>query len=193
MFALVMYRNTLQTNLRRFSACITNKSNGRMRNPCCNLQVKPISVISNNNFTHCRSYSNESETQSKPRLQELMDFPVLAWPNWFNIIYNVILINFVIKRELDENFNMPEFIEGSRQALRVVSRQLASGDLENLSGLVTDDTIEILRESTKNFSLEQKSQMVVDPDDITYNYMYEINVIRKNEEGNDDLPCGTWL
>lgn len=111
-----------------------------------------------------------------------MDFPVLAWPNWFNIIYNVILINFVIKRELDENFNMPEFIEGSRQALRVVSRQLASGDLENLSGLVTDDTIEILRESTKNFSLEQKSQMVVDPDDITYNYMYEINVIRKNEE-----------
>ena len=61
----------------------------------------------------CRNYLNES--QSQVQLPALSSEPPVMWPSFFKTLNNFIQCNFVIRPLLDKEFNMPEFLEGSKQ------------------------------------------------------------------------------
>lgn len=64
---------------------------------------------------HRRNYS--TSTPSQDFLPPLSDSPKITWPSFFKSCGNFIRCNFVIKPYMDNDFNMPEFVEGSRQVI----------------------------------------------------------------------------
>lgn len=63
------------------------------------------------NVIQCRNY-NEAQNLELP---SLTDEPKLVWPSFFNSIRNFVQCNFVIKSYMEPDFNLPEFLEGSKQ------------------------------------------------------------------------------
>lgn len=69
-------------------------------------------------ITYRRWYSGEKESpQSK--MPPLMNFPEIMWPSVFKSIRNFILSTFIIKPYFDQDFNLPDFVKGSKRALEV--------------------------------------------------------------------------
>lgn len=54
-------------------------------------------------------------THKQPKLPKIMDFPQVIWPSVFKTIRNWILSNFIIMRYFDNEFNLPDFVTGSKQ------------------------------------------------------------------------------
>lgn len=48
-----------------------------------------------------------------------MEFPQVVWPSIIKSIRNVILTTFIIKPYLDREFNVPDFVKGSKKAVEV--------------------------------------------------------------------------
>lgn len=53
------------------------------------------------------------------KLPPLMNFPEIMWPSVIKSIRNFILSTFIIKPYFDKDFNLPDFVRGSKQALEV--------------------------------------------------------------------------
>lgn len=53
------------------------------------------------------------------RLPPLMKFPEIVWPSLWKSLRNFILTNFIIKPYFDREFNLPEFISGTKKAVEV--------------------------------------------------------------------------
>lgn len=54
-------------------------------------------------------------TNKQPELPKLMDVPLVVWPSIFKTIRNWILSNFIIMRYFDPEFNLDDFVIGSKQ------------------------------------------------------------------------------
>lgn len=69
-----------------------------------------------------RKYStngaNEDHRQNN-KLPTLMEFPKIIWPSLLKTIKNWILVNFIVRPYFDQEFNMPNFVFGAKQALQV--------------------------------------------------------------------------
>lgn len=61
----------------------------------------------------------EPSLASRKSLPKLMAFPQIVWPSVFKTIKNWIMINFIIRPYFDNEFNVNDFIAGTKHALQV--------------------------------------------------------------------------
>lgn len=89
-------------------------SNDRYKNDKNTLFKNKITV---NNISK-RGYCN---TEGPPvrRLPPLMKFPEIVWPSLFKSLRNFILTHFIIKPYFDREFNLPDFVSGTKKAVEV--------------------------------------------------------------------------
>lgn len=97
---------------------------------------KQGSIIGDNHNSKCLSSNSKQSSiksisaaclrlfcsQSGPpsnKLPPLMEFPQVVWPSIIKSIRNVILTTFIIKPYLDREFNVPDFVKGSKKAVEV--------------------------------------------------------------------------
>ncbi|XP_075215606.1 m-AAA protease-interacting protein 1, mitochondrial-like [Lycorma delicatula] len=132
--------------------------------------------------TPCHYYCTQNK---QPMLPKLMEFPEIFWPSIIKSVRNWILSNFIIMRYLDKDFNLQDFITGSKKAVVVVSEFLSRGEINNLEGLVSPEVIMEVKKSLSTFTMAQRQQLAVKEDDIYFSFPYEIGVIfpDDNEEG----------
>lgn len=71
----------------------------------------PKGGFGSSGFVVKRSYC----TNKQPELPKLMDVPLVVWPSFFKTIRNWILSNFIIMRYFDPEFNLDDFVIGSKQ------------------------------------------------------------------------------
>uniref|UniRef100_A0A1B6LUF9 Uncharacterized protein n=1 Tax=Graphocephala atropunctata TaxID=36148 RepID=A0A1B6LUF9_9HEMI len=128
-----------------------------------------------------RSYSSNKEQD----LPKIMNLPQIVWPSVFKTVRNWILSNFIIMRYFDNEFNLPDFVVGSKQAVELVSGTISRGDVDNLSGLVTSDVVTLVRDTLTTFSLKQRQEFSIRSDDIYFCFPYEVGVMFPNEDKND--------
>ena len=109
------YKNILSQNfLRQFKINVNPKINRIILN-YSSYHTKTTKLLQTvPNILNCRNYCENSESKSKIRLPALSDDKLLAWPNFFKTLKNFIQVNLIIKRHLDKEFEMKEFIDGSK-------------------------------------------------------------------------------
>lgn len=67
-----------------------------------------------------RWFSEEKSGPPSNKLPQLMpDFPKIVWPSLLKSLRNFILATFIIKPYLDREFNLPDFVAGSKKAVEV--------------------------------------------------------------------------
>lgn len=55
----------------------------------------------------------------------LMNFPLVVWPSFILSCKNWIYTNFIIKPHFDNDFNIYDFVESSKQAVQVITISIA--------------------------------------------------------------------
>jgi hypothetical protein len=124
----------------------------------------------------CRYFSSDGGPPSN-KLPPLMDFPKITWPSLMKSIRNFILATFIIKPYFDRDFNLPDFVAGSKKAVEVVSKLIAEGDVKSLDGLVTKDVQPSLQRATSLMSLSQREQIAVNVEDIYFSFPYQVGIM----------------
>lgn len=77
-------------------------------------------------FPQGRWFSEEKSGPPSNKLPQLMsNFPKIVWPSLFKSIRNFILATFIIKPYLDREFNLPDFVAGSKKAVEVGSNSIS--------------------------------------------------------------------
>ncbi|KAJ8925992.1 hypothetical protein NQ315_009847 [Exocentrus adspersus] len=128
----------------------------------------------------------EKSSSPSNKLPQLMpDMPKIMWPSVFKSIRNFILATFIIKPYFDREFNLADFVAGSKKAVEVVSHKLAEGDLKSLEGLVTNDIIPTIQRTVSLMSLSQREQLSIEKGDIYFSFPYQVGVIFNEEEGKE--------
>lgn len=87
-----------------------------------NSNTKRYYSIDNKKPESSRSSSNDdnkTEHSRKRSLPQLMEFPEIVWPSIIKSIKNWILITFIIRPYFDREFNLPDFVTGTKHALQV--------------------------------------------------------------------------
>ncbi|XP_031640730.1 uncharacterized protein LOC116352348 [Contarinia nasturtii] len=133
----------------------------------------------------CSFYSTDNERQSenenvKRALPKLSDEPIIATPglfSFFSVTFNAIKV----RNQLDGEFSLDDFIDGSKRAVAVISDKMASADFDGLRGLVTDKVIDDLQNPIVAMTEEQRSHLRVLEDDIVAQFVSSID-IREDED-----------
>uniref|UniRef100_A0A1Q3FFT0 Putative juvenile hormone esterase-binding protein n=1 Tax=Culex tarsalis TaxID=7177 RepID=A0A1Q3FFT0_CULTA len=133
-----------------------------------------------------RTYSTGNDQDVSPRRQRslprLMDFPELVWPSVMKSVKNWIMVHFIIRPYFDREFSLPDFVQGAKQALQVVSASLAGGELKNLDGLVERQTLNNLKTAIGKMSVAQRYDLLVAKDDIYFSFPYQVGVMFDEED-----------
>lgn len=139
----------LRTNSFRHLSVLTKKSE------FCSTCSPSGSKFSQHNTLQQRSFSNKVENDSSNKssnedqdgkyddsndvqlsLPLLMDFIPHGMPNLWYSMKNFYMINFVLRTQIDKNFDFKEFINGAKLAFTTVTTYLANNQLDKLDGLV---------------------------------------------------------
>ncbi|XP_059620383.1 m-AAA protease-interacting protein 1, mitochondrial [Phlebotomus argentipes] len=139
-----------------------------------------------------RSLSSDDSSQPSPSpsppkkrsLPPLMDFPELVWPTVFKSMKNWIMVNFIIRPYFDRDFSMPDFVQGAKHALHVVSGKLSEGDTVGLSDWVAQECVGELNNSLRGMSVAQRHEIRVIKEDVYFSFPYQVGVIF--DEGSSD-------
>ncbi|XP_037948142.1 m-AAA protease-interacting protein 1, mitochondrial [Teleopsis dalmanni] len=138
------------------------------------------------NFENPRQNEKSDEFKEKrvsfPRLS---DFPTVMWPSFIKSFKNWILINLIIRPYFDTEFVMPDFVQGAKHAVQVISKYLSNGEFSALNNLVTTNVIEELEPIVKTLSISQRSELAVLEKDIYVSFPYEVGIIY--EENNEKV------
>lgn len=132
--------------------------------------------------TQMRHCSNQAPDNVPPQgrgrmLPKLMDFPEIIWPSLMKSIKNWFMVHLIIRPYFDQEFNLPEFVQGAKQALTVVSSALSGGDPKNLDGLVDRKALNEIRGSIEKMSVAQRYELTVSKEDIYFSFPYEVGVM----------------
>lgn len=126
-----------------------------------------------------------TDSSGKPPLPKLMDFPEVAWPSFFKTFRNWILSHFIIMRYFDNEFNLQDFVLGSKKAVEVVSGLISKGEINSLHGLVSSDVIAQIKRNLSTFSLKQRQELAISANDIYFSFPYEVGVMFPNEDKDE--------
>ncbi|XP_058808337.1 m-AAA protease-interacting protein 1, mitochondrial [Phymastichus coffea] len=163
------YKNIFCTTLRNFNVSTSAKpflhNYNHIRTKLLN-KLLP-SVI------QCRNY----QAQNLLDLPPLTDEQKLLWPGFINIIKNLVRYNFVIKAYMEPEFNLSEFLEGSKQALHVISHALAEENYESIQELVSNEAINEIRGRISSLTAEQKQLIAVNKNDIYVIFPHLIGIM----------------
>ncbi|KAF5280401.1 hypothetical protein FQR65_LT03210 [Abscondita terminalis] len=133
----------------------------------------------------CRRVLSSDAGSHRKKLPPLMNFPEIIWPSLIKSMYNFILSTFIIKPYMDRDFNIPDFVKGSKKAVEVVSNKLSEGNLKALKGLVASEALPDLQKSVSLMSLAQREQLAIDIEDIYFSFPYQVGIIFNDEDGKD--------
>ncbi|KAJ4434541.1 hypothetical protein ANN_23103 [Periplaneta americana] len=144
------------------------------------------------NATHSRAHQTSglcrwySDDRGPPRrkLPSLMDFPEIVWPSVIKTLRNWILANLIIKPYFDQEFGLPDFIYGSKQAVEYVSGCLSRGDFAALENMVTQDALQEVKRNLSTFSMLQRQELALLKDDIYFSFPYQIGVMFSDDDKN---------
>ncbi|GLV40614.1 uncharacterized protein CBL_04416 [Carabus blaptoides fortunei] len=106
-----------------------------------------------------------------------MEFPEIVWPSIIKSLRNFILTTFIIKPYFDRDFNLPEFVAGSKKAVEVVSAKISDGELSALDGLVAKEVVSDLQKSVGQMTLSQRQQIGISLEDIYFSFPYQIGIM----------------
>jgi len=140
---------------------------------------------SSDNNTNNNNPISHVPNDRKRRLPTLMEFPEIIWPSLFKSIKNWIMINFVIRPYFDREFELPDFVKGTEQALQVVSNALSDGDFNGLEDIVSPCAITELKTALSQMSLSQRSELKVSKEDIYFAFPYQVGVMF--DESNEKI------
>ncbi|XP_053667187.1 m-AAA protease-interacting protein 1, mitochondrial [Anopheles marshallii] len=156
--------------------------------PGTNGLLSGSSVVNNNNHNIVQTRWNSTDEQSsRQRIRKpltLMDFPQLVWPSVIKTIRNWIMVHFIIRPYFDREFALPDFIQGAKQALQVVSSSLAGGEVKQLEGLVDRAALNDLKQSIAKMSVAERYDIQVEKEDVYFSFPYQVGVMF--DESNDD-------
>ncbi|XP_001867849.2 m-AAA protease-interacting protein 1, mitochondrial [Culex quinquefasciatus] len=177
-------------NISRYvsSPSSTNSGAAAIRQSNSSVQLQRLLPAgSQTSFLARRTYSTGSQDQDaaprKPRsLPRLMDFPELVWPSVIKTVKNWIMVHFIIRPYFDREFTLPDFVQGAKQALQVVSASLAGGELKNLDGLVERQTLNDLKTAVGKMSVAQRYDLMVAKEDIYFSFPYQVGVMFDEED-----------
>lgn len=149
------------------------KSNFSIRN-----WQNPVCLAGNVKSSYFRCFSSE-EDESRPSgrqklLPPLMSFPEIIWPSFIKSFRSFFFLHIIIRPYLDNDFNLTEFVSGTKQALTVVSAKLSDGDWEGLKDFVSEDIISELRENQSKMSVAQRKEIAIKKEDIYLSYPYQV-------------------
>ncbi|KRT82396.1 hypothetical protein AMK59_3667, partial [Oryctes borbonicus] len=167
--------------------CRIDANYARNYNKCCCPTILTQHLTSNCSYTSSTDNFKKNDTKKRfystnsgppsTKLPPLMTFPEIMWPSLIKSIRNLILSTFIIKPYFDKEFNLPDFVRGSKQALEIVSSKISQGDVKNLEGLVTSDVVQSLQRSLALMSVFQREQIAVTSEDIVFSFPYQIGII----------------
>lgn len=111
-----------------------------------------------------------------------MDFPEIIWPSVMKSVKNWIMVHFIIRPYFDREFSLPDFVQGAKQALQVVSASLAGGEIKSLHGLVDRTALNDLKYSIEKMSVAQRYDLMVLKEDIYFSFPYQVGVMFDEED-----------
>uniref|UniRef100_A0A182PCA5 Tim44-like domain-containing protein n=1 Tax=Anopheles epiroticus TaxID=199890 RepID=A0A182PCA5_9DIPT len=144
-------------------------------------------VNNSHNIVQMRWNSTDEQQSSRQRIRKrpmLMDFPHLVWPSVIKTVRNWIMVHFIIRPYFDREFSLPDFIQGAKQALQVVSSSLAGGEVKHLDGLVDRAALTDLKQSIAKMSVAERYDLQVEKEDIYFSFPYQVGVMF--DESDDD-------
>ncbi|CAG9764909.1 unnamed protein product [Ceutorhynchus assimilis] len=124
---------------------------------------------------YCQQQNEEKRPTPSHKLPPLMEFPIIVWPSLLKSIKNLILTTLIIKPYLDEEFSLPDFIQGSKKAVEVVSHKISDG--QDLEGLVAAEIIPALQEKVSKMTLGQRDLIPIKADDVYFSFPYQIGIM----------------
>lgn len=92
------------------------------------------------------------------------------------------MVQFIIRPYFDREFSLPDFVQGAKQALQVVSASLAGGEFKNLEGLVDRQTLNELKSSLEKMSVAQRYELMILKEDIYFSFPYQVGVMFDEED-----------
>ncbi|PSN58097.1 hypothetical protein C0J52_06493 [Blattella germanica] len=130
-----------------------------------------------------------TDDRGPPRrtLPSLMDFPEIVWPSVIKTLRNWILANLIITPYFDQEFRLPDFIFGSKQAVELVSGCLSKGELGALDNLMTSDALVEVKKNMSTFSLHQRQELAISKEDIYFSFPYQIGVMFSEDDRLKEL------
>lgn len=151
-------------------------------------QIRGYSNISPNPATkddNIKKTNNEIEDDDKEMpnhgqgrtLPRLMDFPEIMWPSMFNSIKNWIMVQFIIRPYMDQEFNIRDFCQGAKKAMQVISSKLMNGDFSTLNHLVSSEALNELKPVIQKLSVSQRRQLEIRESDIYLTFPYQIGIM----------------
>ncbi|XP_063698463.1 m-AAA protease-interacting protein 1, mitochondrial [Culicoides brevitarsis] len=174
-------RPYLLRNLRCFSAISSSNGNHKNSDLRANSALQScLSQCSNFGQFSCGNVSRLFSTSARncQVIPPLMEFDKVLWPSVIQTVKNFFLVNLIIRPYFDNDFDIGEFVEGSKQALCIISSTLASGtDLDSLRGLVTQDALNEIKNSVSRMSVAQRNKLAVDKEDIYFCFPYQVGIM----------------
>ncbi|XP_008210384.1 uncharacterized protein LOC100116759 [Nasonia vitripennis] len=171
----------LQINSNYLSVVIRSKSTKSIISNCLARRTKLLRrITSSQSILQCRK--NHNDAPNEVRLPALTDDAPVIWPSFFRTLSNFIQCNFVIKPYMDNDFNLPDFLDGTKQALSVVSSALAREDYDSIQDLVDKETLAKTRQKISTLTAEQKQLIEIHKDDIYLTFPYQVGIMFDNDD-----------
>ncbi|XP_046435539.1 uncharacterized protein LOC124187210 isoform X2 [Neodiprion fabricii] len=170
-------RYIMYTNCRRLNVvtAVIKKNNNNTELAKCSRKFAVNAVLPCQILSTRRYFSTQQNENIKRTYIPLMDFPAEPEAGIFQLLKCLLAFKFGISR-IDQEFDLNEFINGSQQAVCVVSNALAREDYESLDGLVTPDAIEILKGNISRMSEEQKAEIALDSKEFLFCFPSTVNI-----------------
>jgi len=104
------------STVNRRNICVYRGIAGYKQRTCMNTKYAQSSNFEKDLKYNCikRWYSDDTGIP-KRTLPRLMDFPEIVWPSVIKTLRNWILANLIITPYFDQEFSLPDFINGSKQ------------------------------------------------------------------------------
>ncbi|XP_021913470.1 uncharacterized protein LOC110826789 isoform X2 [Zootermopsis nevadensis] len=136
----------------------------------------------NSNITGISRWYSDGREPPREKLPSLMDFPEIVWPNIFKTLRNWILANLIIRPYFDQEFGLPDFVLGSKQAVECVSNCLSRGDFAALENMVTQDTLQVVKRNISTFTLHQRQELALSKEDVYFSFPYQIGIMFNDDD-----------
>lgn len=137
-----------------------------------------------------RCYSTEEQPQKHQRTKMI----IVGLPNPINWIRTRIY-GFLIWAYFDQEFSIPDFLEGAMQAFSYVSTLLSQCKFDLLEELVATEVLQVLKEKVTSLSDNHKNALAADIDEIVHMTTGDISIYydEKGRKFVNILMCFWYL
>ncbi|XP_076676103.1 m-AAA protease-interacting protein 1, mitochondrial isoform X1 [Andrena cerasifolii] len=173
MLSLVFRTPSFRTQIRQFSTALICSRNQVKRKATHYWTELKCSNFINPNVAVYRSYN--STANDNILLRPLMDLPLNTQASVFAWL-KLLCVSFIIRFKIDREFNLDDYMTGSRHAIIVISRALAARNYESLDGLVKENTLDILKENVDCLPHSERELIAINEHCMLLNVPTEVEI-----------------